>query len=156
MNRIFIFVIAAMVAAAGFSGTAMATPGQGTSPIFGCHRIITTKTDVSTVTVESDAFVANGARVISRTYDFGDNTGVTTNAPGSAPVTHTYEGVGLYRITVTFQFNVNGRIRIVSDSGCQATFTVAAPSTRTITVMAQMLACQATPDTNCRETITVP
>lgn len=155
MNRFLILVIAAMVAAAGLSSSAMAAPEQGIAPMFGCSRIIITQVDRYTITVESGAFVSHDAKVLSRTYDFGDGTIVTTDAPWGAPVTHTYTRAGSYRITAIFHFDVGGRTATASNS-CQSRFTVAAPSTRTITVMAQMLACQATPDTNCRETITVP
>ena len=97
-------------------------PAPKPQPTYACNSLTATAEAQADKSVLKFNFAAkgsaaNGAHIVSYTYNFGDGQSVTAGATTS----HTYTQTGTYTATVTANVSVNGKVVPVTSSACKTT-----------------------------------
>lgn len=100
-----------------------ANPVMGTpekKPIYACESLQSQKLERDRFRFTTKATAANGAKIVSYNYDFGDGTKKT----GTDAIEHTYAKAGNYTITVTVTVEVGGKTVTTPVGNCATKITV--------------------------------
>ncbi len=99
------------------------------NPNYSCTNMSVIQLSTTNFSFTTNASVANGAKIVSYNYDFGDGTTKTVNSSAkSNSITHNYAKLGTYNVAVSLAINLNGKL--VTSNMCQTTVT---PSTTVVT-----------------------
>lgn len=100
---------------------AVPTPKPKPEPSCACESVTAEKKTRDTYKFTAAAKAENGAKIVKYTFDFGDGKKESTT---STTIEHTYEKPGNYKITLTVDVMINGKIKTIDGAKCKTEITI--------------------------------